>query len=233
MDLPVVAQPFLKDINESVVQTQFPIAFGTLVDYLNTRNRTINLLREEFATASAGLSRKMYYLASSFIILTLIVILINIASSLVLRSQSDDYYGSLLSNRFRKYFHVQKEVRDPVKEATRLYKDIQKEVDSLESFLKTDVKVLDTLKSILQYFPSESTFELNNMVINEKIIRIDGIIGSSTQIDQFKNKLNDSNLFESVVLNTNIQKGNRTRFAMTIKLKSNTSQLVEPAEEDE
>ncbi len=232
MDLPVVAQPFLKDINESIVHTQFPIAFGTLVDYLNTRNKTINLLREEFATASAGLSRKMYYLASAFIVLTLLVILINIASSLVLRSRSDDYYDSLLSSRFRKYFHVDKEVRDPVKEATRLYKDMQKEVDSLESFLKTDVKILDTMKSILQYFPSESTFELNNMVINEKIIRIDGIIGSSTQIDQFKNKLNDSNLFESVVLNTNIQKGNRTRFAMTIKLKSGGSQSSGSAEEE-
>ncbi len=221
MDLPVVAQPFMKEISESVVQTQFPVAFGTLIDYLNTKKKTINLLKDEFETSSAGLSRKMYYLAASFIILTLIVILINIISSLVLRSQSEEYYSQLLTKRFQKYFHMQKEIRDPVKEATRLYKDMKKEVDNLESFLKTDVKVLETMKTILQYFPSESSFELNNMVINENIIRIDGIIDSGSKIDQFKNKLNESNIFESVVLNTNIQKGNNVRFAMTIKMKTN------------
>jgi len=221
MDLPVVAQPFMKEINEYVVQTQFPVAFGTLIDYLNTKKKTVNLLKDEFETSTAGLSRKMYYLAASFIILTLIVILINIVSSLILRSQSEEYYNQLLTKRFQRYFHVQKEIRDPVKEATRLYKDMKKEVDNLESFLKTDVKVLETLKTILQYFPSESSFELNNMVINENIIRIDGVIGSGLKIDQFKNKLNDSNLFESVVLNTNIKKGNNVRFAMTIKMKTN------------
>ena len=223
MDLPVVAQPFMKEINESVVQTQFPVAFGTLIDYLNTKKKTVNLLKNEFEISTAGLSRKMYYLAASFIILTLIVIMINIISSLVLRSQSEEYYNQLLTKRFRRYFHVQKEIRDPVKEATRLYKDMKKEVDNLESFLKTDVKVLETLKTILQYFPSESSFELNNMVINENIIRIDGVIGSGLKIDQFKNKLNESNLFESVVLNTNIKKGNNVRFAMTIKMKTNVT----------
>lgn len=223
MDLPVVAQPFMKEINESVVQTQFPVAFGTLIDYLNTKKKTVNLLKNEFEISTAGLFRKMYYLAASFIILTLIVIMINIISSLVLRSQSEEYYNQLLTKRFRRYFHVQKEIRDPVKEATRLYKDMKKEVDNLESFLKTDVKVLETLKTILQYFPSESSFELNNMVINENIIRIDGVIGSGLKIDQFKNKLNESNLFESVVLNTNIKKGNNVRFAMTIKMKTNVT----------
>ena len=72
----------------------------------------------------------------------------------------------------------------------------------------------------MTHFPRDAGFQLNNLVITENAIRIDGTISSSRAIDDFKNKLVDSRKYDSVDLNTNITKRNEISFALVIKQKT-------------
>ena len=78
---------------------------------------------------------------------------------------------------------------------------------------------LDLLKEVLVYFPKDSNFVLNNLVYNENILMLDGVAGSSTSLDAFKENLLKTKKFESVVLNIRYSRQNEVRFSMTIKHK--------------
>ena len=79
--------------------------------------------------------------------------------------------------------------------------------------------MINILRDILSYFPKDESFELKNLLIQESVIRIDGTIGSSVKIDEFKNKLKETKKYDDVNLRTNIRRGNEVSFNMTIKLK--------------
>ncbi len=218
-ELPVVSLPFLQDNNEPKLQTQFPIAFGTVLAYLNKKQRAVNLLKGEFVPDIVSTSRKKYYLAASFGLLTIIILIINIISTTYLKSQSNSKYNEILNERLKKYFHTRQVSGDPIKEAMKILKEERKEFDSIDALIHSDKKVIDKFKDLLSFFPKDDSFKLKNMVINESIIKINGSIGSSKNIDEFKNKLTDSKMFDNVTLNTNIRKGNEVSFSMTIKQK--------------
>lgn len=217
-ELPVVSQPFMEDIREPGIQTQFPTAFGILLTYLNKREHSINLLKGEFLPDIAFSSRKKYYLAGSFIILTVIILIINIISTSFLKSSINNKYNEILNERLKKYFHTREISGDPIKEATKILSEKKKELDNIESLIHTDARILDVLKDIISFFPRDESFKLKNMVMNETITQINGTISSVQKIDDFKNKLIESNMFDNVTLNTNIRK-DTVNFSMTIKFK--------------
>lgn len=219
MDLPVVSLPFLEEYTESKIKSQFPLAFGILLSYMNNKYSSISFLKDEFLPAQARLSMKQYYLAAAFVILTIIVLLINLITTSFIKSESEDEYKELLLRQFKKYFHNRQISDDPVKEAANLLSEEKKEFESIDSLVHLNKRIIDTLKDILSFFPEDESFDLRNLVINESVIRLDGTIESSIKIDEFKNKLIGSNKFDNVTLNTNIKKGNEVRFSMTIKLK--------------
>ncbi len=215
--LPVVSQPFIEDNREPRIQTQFPIAFGTILVYLNSSQKTINLLKDEFLPEIAS-SRKKYYLAAVFGILTIIILIINLISTSYLKSESNTKYTDILNDRLKKYFHTRKASSDPVKEAMKIVSEQKKELENIEALVHTDKKIIDILKDILSFLQKGETFTLKNMVINETIIQINGVAGTSQNIDDFKNKLINSKMFDNVTLNTNIKK-DAVNFSMTIKFK--------------
>jgi type IV pilus assembly protein PilM len=215
--LPVVSQPFIEDNREPKIQTQFPIAFGTVLVYLNSSQKTINLLKDEFLPEIAS-SRKKYYLAAVFGILTIIILIINLISTSYLKSESNTKYTDILNDRLKKYFHTRKASSDPVKEAMKIVSEQKKELENIEALVHTDKKIIDILKDILSFLQKGETFTLKNMVINETIIQINGVAGTSQNIDDFKNKLINSKMFDNVTLNTNIKK-DAVNFSMTIKFK--------------
>ena len=137
-----------------------------------------------------------------------------------MKSQTNEMYAELLNKNFKKYFHNKTITGDPISEAMKLLKSEKKELENFESFLHKNESILDMFSNILSFFPQEEeSFELKNLVINEKIIRMDGTVGTSKYIDDFKNKLLESKRYDTVSLNTNISKKNKVRFSMTIKLK--------------
>ncbi|HNV46909.1 MAG TPA: pilus assembly protein PilM [Spirochaetota bacterium] len=220
LGLPVVSLPFLVEYHNDVrVQTQFPVAFGTVISHLNKKSLPVNFLRDEFQPAYGADSHRMYYLAGMFLILSIVVLFVNVVVSSILKTTVNNKYNTILQERFQRYFRMQNPGNDPVATAMKLYQDEKKEFSSLKSVVQAEDSTLEVLKAILTHFPKDPTFELSNIVINERIVRIDGTIASSKNIDDFKNKLSESPRFESVNLNTNIDKKNQVRFSLTIKLR--------------
>lgn len=217
LDLPVVALPFLQDYSERRIQTQFPIVFGTVLSYLDGRLSSANLLKGEFLPDIAGTSRKIYYLAGSFAALSLILLLFNLTAWSIERFRSNARGNEMLNERLMKYFHTRQESSDPVKTAMKIVADEKKELGGMDILVQSNQRVIDLLMDIIQQFPRGMGFQLANIVINENVVRIDGSVSSSRDIDDFKNKLNDSRIFESVDLNTNITKKNEISFSMVIK----------------
>ena len=216
-ELPVVSQPFIEDNREPRIQTQFPIAFGTILAYLNSSQKIINLLKDEFLPEIAS-TRKKYYLAAAFGVLTIIILIVNLISTSYLKSKSNSKYADILNDRLKKYFHTRKTTDDPVKEALKIKNEQKKELDTIETLVRSDKKIIDVLKDILSFLQKGETFTLKNMVINETIIQINGVTGTSKNVDDFKNKLINSKMFDNVTLNTNIKK-DAVNFSMTIKFK--------------
>lgn len=217
--LPVVSLPFLKEYPESKIQTQFPIAFGTILSYLEKKYKSINFLKDEFSLSSAKSSWRIYYLSGVFSFLTVILLIINIILSSYLKSETNQKYNDILNKRLKNYFHTSDVTENPISEAMKILKKEKKELENLDVFLISKENMLDILNNLLSFFPKDETFELKNIVINERIIKVNGLIESSINIDEFKNKLIESKKFESVTLNTNIKRKNKVRFSMSIKLK--------------
>lgn len=219
LELPVVSLPFLQDYREARIQTQFPIAFGTVLSFLNKKDPAITFLKNEFLPETSMTLRKKYYLSAAFVSLSIIILIINIISTAYLKSESNAEYNDILKNKYQRYFHSREIPDDPIKEAGNMLKEEKKEFENIDTLIRSNDKFLDILNDIISFFPQAENFELGNLVINEKIIRLDGSTGSSRSIDEFKNKLIESNKFDSVTLNTNIKKTDNVGFSMTIKLK--------------
>ena len=220
LDLPVVSLPFLQDYSEGRIQTQFPTVFGTALSYLNKKNSPTNFLKGEFLPGISGKSAKIYYLAGAFAAASVLLLLVNVAVSSFSRYRANSQYREVLNERYMRYFHARQPSDDPVKSALKMVADERKELGNLDSIMQQNAAVLDVLKEILTHFPKDAGFQLNNLVITENAIRIDGTISSSRAIDDFKNKLVDSRKYDSVDLNTNITKRNEISFALVIKQKT-------------
>lgn len=218
LELPVVAIPFFEDYTEAKIRSQFPMAFGIILSYLNKKYSAISFLKGEFTPVLSTSSIKQYYLAAGFTMLTLIVILINIIVTSYLKSESNEQYKNILNSRFKKYFHARRPSEDPISDAMKMLNEEKKELESIESVVRSNENIMNIFNDVLSFFPKDDSFELKNLVINESVIRLDAKIGSSVKIDEFKNKLTESKKFDNVTVNTNIKKGNDVLFSMTIKL---------------
>ncbi len=217
-DMPVVAQPFLENYTESEINTGFPVVFGTLLSFLKNRRGAINFLKDEFMPAAASSRGKMYYLAGGFAVLTVFILIINLVSSLIMTAIAKKDYRESLRSQFKQYFKREPS-EDPIADARKILKKEKKEIEEISTIFPLGASTLDFLKEILQYFPGDANFQLKNLVINKRIVRIDGTIDSSTKIEEFKQKLLQSKKFESVTMNIKYSRGNEVRFAMNIKQK--------------
>lgn len=220
LQIPVVMQTLISHTTDTEVQSQFQIAFGTLIDYINrSKQKTIDLLKDEFQVSLSQQSKKNYYIALFFGSLSILFLVVFIILSLIYQLSSSAYYNRILEERYKRYFLTSIIPDDPIKEATNRYTTLKREIDSIESFLKIDDKMIEILNLLISNFPYDANFDLNNLVINESIIRLDGSINSTAKIDEFKNRLVQTQKFESVVFNTNVMQNN-VKFSMTIKFKS-------------
>ncbi len=229
LELPIVSLPFLEGYDDIRIHTQFPIAFGTVLSALNRRQSAINLLKGEFLPDIVSKSKKIYYLAAAFLILAALVLGVNLLLSAVMESRMNSRYEDLLQERFRRYFHSRPTGDDPIRQATKIIGDERKELSAIKAVLQSDVRILEILKDMLAGFPKDPSFELKNMVINEKIVRIDGETANSAILDEFKNRLQQSKQYESVVLNTNMRSRSQVGFTMTVKLSISDSRTAPEA----
>ena len=231
LQIPVVMQALINQTNETELQSQFFIAFGTLINYIHrNKHKTIDFLKDEFGTSLKLKSKKNFYIAFFYGSLSIIFFIILIIILLVNHVSTSSYFKTILEERYKRYFLTTIIPDDPIKEATNKYTMVKREVDSIESFLKIEEKMIDILYLLISNFPYDANFDLNNLVINESIIRLDGSINSIAKIDEFKNRLTQTQKFDSIVFNTNVMQNN-VKFSMTIKLKSGKPKKADVAEE--
>ncbi len=222
LDVPVDALPFLDDYREREIRTQFPIAFGTMLAYINRRRSSINFLKGEFIPDIASESKKIYYLSGGFAILTVVILIINFFLTAVLTARSNSQYSKILDEQYNRNFHAKSVSGDPIADARKLLKKEKKELEGISKLVPENATFLDIMKDVLANFPQDSNFVLNNLVYNETIIMLEGIAGSSANIDAFKESLLKSKKFDSVNLNIKYSRQNEVRFSLTIKLKTAT-----------
>ena len=230
LELPVAALPFLQGYPEQAIQTQFPIVFGTMLSYLNSRRQSVNFLKGEFVPDLAGGSRRIYYLAGSFLTLAGVVFAANLAVSAFLGYRTGAQYDREINERYMRYFHARQPVDDPVRTAEALVNEEKKQLAAIDVLVQPGDRVIDLMADIVTKFPGDPDFQLSNMVINEGIVRIDGQTSSSKIIDDFKNRLVDTGRFGSVDLNTNISRKNEIGFSMVIKQSGKKTPVREQAE---
>jgi len=221
--VPVVSLPFLEEYKEQKIQTQFPIAFGTILRYINNKSSSINFLKGEFIPDIAGATKKIYYLGGVFAGLAVLIFLINFIFTLFITSGSNERHINILKKRFKQYFHVKKVSDNPLADALKILKKEKADLGSITSIIPENRSILDLLNDILIFFPEHANFELKNIVINEKIIRIDGTIESSRDIDEFKEKLIKTKKFDDVTTNIRYSGKDGVRFSMNIKQKKLTT----------
>jgi type IV pilus assembly protein PilM len=220
LDVPVDALPFLDDYKEREIRTQFPIAFGTMLAYLNRRRSSINFLKGEFIPDIASESKKIYYLSGGFAILTVFLLIVNFILTAVLTAKSNSQYSKILDEQFNRYFHSKPVSGDPIADARKMLKNVKKELNGITKIVPENSTFLDIMKDVLSHFPQDSNFVLNNLVYNETVIMLEGVAGSSANIDAFKENLLKTKKFDSVNLNIKYSRQNEVRFSMTIKLKT-------------
>jgi type IV pilus assembly protein PilM len=219
LEMPADLLPFLEEYKERNIRTQFPIVFGTLLSYINHPRSSINFLKGEFIPDVASGTRKIYYLSAGFALLAAFMLIINLSISAVMSYRADQEYNKIISEQFKRYFHVTSVSTDPIAEAMKIYKKEKAELDGITKLMPRSASLLDLLKDVLTYFPQDSGFTLSNLVYNENILTIDGIAGSSALLDKFKESLLKTKKYESVILNIRYSRQNEVRFAMTIKHK--------------
>ncbi len=219
LGIPVVALPFLEEYKEQKLQAQFPIVFGALLSYMNKKSHSINFLKGEFLPDVDRSSRKVYYLSGMFIAAALLVFILNIIISTILTSKSNSQYDEIIKDKYKQYFKGRNVPENPLADANKIIKKEKTELDNISQLVKHDVSVLDLLNEILLSFKGEESFELKNLVINERIIRFDGSAGNSNTIDALKEKLIKSKKYDSVSLNIRLSRKNNVLFTMTIKQK--------------
>lgn len=218
LEIPVDALPFLEEYSERSIRTQFPIAFGTILAYINRRRSSINFLKGEFIPDVAGESNKIYYLSGGFAALSFVVLIIYFILTAVLTARSNSQYNMILAEQYKRYFRTAP-AGDPIEEAARLLKKEKKEFEVIDKIIPEHASFLEILKDIATCFPDDSGFVLNNMVYNETILMFDGTAGASASIDAFKEDLIKTKKFDSVTLNIKYSRQNEVRFSMTIKYK--------------
>lgn len=217
--IPIMSLPFTTEYKENMIQTQFPISFGIILAYLNTKKQSINFIKNNLSSARSFQAFKKYYLAAFFTIIACTIFLVNLIISSISQSNKETHYNEILTKQFKKYFRNKQIGEDPIASAKEILSKEKSALNQYKAINPPEMTALGLLTDIISYFPSSDSFKLKNLVINKKVVKINGEIASSNVIDEFKNKLIDSKKFDSVRLNTSMTKQNYVRFSLVIKLK--------------
>lgn len=214
-----LGQLLQKGTGITAAQSEFPVAFGMILTYFTKRKNSINFLKGDYLPDYVSESRRQYMLAGTFAGLAILIFLLNFGISTAFQTMSNSRYDAALGQQFKHYFPNHPFDGDPVDEAEKIVKTEKKELDSLKTIVPADMSILEALQNVTGLFQKDPVFQLRNLVIDGEFIRFDGDTDSGTKVDDFKNKLTESNRFESVTLNTTMAKRDLVNFSIVIKKK--------------
>ena len=219
LDIPAVPLPFLPGYDDAKINSVFSVALGMVLSYVVKKNSSINFLKSEFAGSMNAGGKRVYYLSAFFLGMTVIILLLNFIISFAIGSSSSSRYEDVLAKNYQKYFADKSNPSDVIKAATEKLNKEKKEYNSLFAVIGEDGSSIEMMYEVISNFEHDSTFDLKNFVINETHIRIDGLTASSSAIDRFKEKLQQTGLFESVTIPNTTSRGGSINFTLDIKKK--------------
>ncbi len=215
----VVSMPMPEEFREHDMQHQFTVAFGQFLAHSDRRRQKINFLKEAFTGEKGKKSRKAFYLSGFFLILTLITLVINIVSSIIITSISNSEIDETIQSQYKKLFKVNSAVESPLDEARKKLKSSRKEIETISSLVPLDERLISIIHKITSSLKNDGSFEVTNMVYNERIMRIDGKVSSASIIDQMRNQLQKDQAFESVQADIKSSGKTEVIFTLTIQQK--------------
>ncbi|MBN1501175.1 MAG: pilus assembly protein PilM [Spirochaetes bacterium] len=220
LDIKTKRLEFLPQFNDVQIKTRFCTSFGLLLSFLNRNRKGINFLAGTESSRSYSFNLKEYKFPVLLISLSIIIILFTFLTGSLHEIKNNRNNEIELKNQFKKNFQTElKTGSDVLSSAKEIINAGKKELNSIKSILPSDITVIRKIQNITENFENDDTFNLTELIIDEKTIKIIGETGNNQNIDIFKNNLQKSGLYESVTLNTNMSSGKITKFTIQIKLK--------------
>ena len=223
MGISALHLPFLDEYRDTKTNSLLHNALGTFLSYIDKKNRSINFLKGEFIPDINGKTKKIYSLALFFLTLTAFVFVFNFIMIIITGSSSASKYEKLLKDNYLKYFAEKTVPNDPLADAKEKLKREKKELDSINAVIGETTSSLELMQNVFSCFENDPSFELKSLVINESMVRIDGSTSSVQGINRFKDKLQQTGIFDSVSINITSSKGGASSFYLTIKKKKETN----------
>lgn len=149
----------------------------------------------------------------------LLIFLIFLISSTVYYGIRGSANDRMVSQQYRQLFRTAPPTGDPIADARKILETEKKQLSSISAIIPKERSLLANLDEVLRDFQSDPSFLLRDVTVNDKQIVINGEVGDSARLDEFKNKLKQSGRYSSVDLNTNFSGKTSVRFTITVKMK--------------
>jgi type IV pilus assembly protein PilM len=204
-------------------RAEYPIAVGMALSHFTHGKSCINFLKGDFRPSYLPSIGGQFRLSILFGSTAIAILLINFLLSFIISSISSRKTDEMLENQFRRYFSGHSSNGNPVATADKIVSEEKKDYKVLTDAIPPKTKMLLILQDVTSQFRNDPQFQLKNFVVDNEKITIDGETGSGGSIDAFKNKLVESNKFDSVTLNTSMSRSFLVNFSISIKLKRATN----------
>lgn len=219
LNIPALFMPFFDTYSDQNIKSSFSICFGNLLVYLNHSKDSINLLRGDFLPEGAESIFTKYRLPFIFTTAALVILILNFLITFFLVNKSSNYYEDILKNRYKKFFNTQNAPDDPLDDAVKKLNLLKKELSSLKTVTGDKDSFLIMIGSVVKSFLDPAGFDLRRLTYDGASIIIEGEIGSSADLETFKNQLHRNGSFESISSDIRDSSASRSLFTMTIKRK--------------
>jgi Tfp pilus assembly PilM family ATPase len=191
---------------------------GTALAYRNDKKNMVNFLRGEFTPDYASKNHRIYFLPAFFIGIASVIMLLMLVATFFINSAISSSNESRLHEQFTKAFKVTDIKGNPVAQAEKIVKIAQRDYDKVKKSIKGD-SIIDFFHVLTASLPAQSSIMWKNIIINDRVIRIDGSAKNVEDIEFVKNKLMRSNKFQSVTSNKRSRGNGMNFFIMTINKK--------------
>ncbi len=217
--LPVVFMPFVNEYTDRNIRSRLSICLGNLLVYMNSRNESINFLKDRTsANAASGLGR--YSLAKFFIIMSIAVFFVNLLLTFYSVYKSNSYSDEQLRQKYKRYFNTQNIPKDPVAEASKLLQKERQELKVLKDMIGEHSSFTGIIGTVTKAFSGIPGFYIRKMIFEGNDMTLEGEVKSSSDLEQYKKNILQTGKFESATVNITDTNRERALFKMIIKHKT-------------
>lgn len=222
--IPVSRPPGIPGLSDPSVQNTFAMSYGMVSECMHS-NASIDFLHDKMSTAQSSFDLSRYFPAMFFGGFALFMYILALLLNLFFGMRAEILQQKALAEQYNNLFkQTLNEGEDPVEKAREMLQKERTDLQVIENILPSDDTATGLISTLTSNFPDDETFVLNNLTITAQSIQIRGTSENSSNLDNFKNRLSEMQIFESVNLNTSASSGSTVNFSLTIKQKQSNTQ---------